>query len=309
MRGVILECRKRARAIHFSDGAFERIEPGHFDMLRRPRQQQLPPPQFLPQSDDTAAASAIYLAIQSTPSEAKSLLLELDAQAAVEETEVHAETSELPFQDRKQISEPQKQLLQQQFDQDIALQTVTSINMRKQPLPANTNDHDSVSTIQIVLQKITDLDKQFYRQNDIATTTQEAPNTFMQVKISTPSMSSTNKLIIVDELQGPNDPFKAALGHDELNDRMHTLACEVINIGKWPKLQILAGRATDVSNVVQATIKRISKDNNNDACNTINGQQIVLDVVKEQAVTGSNSAAMQASPISVSSQGSNGAEK
>ena len=63
-----------------------------------------------------------------------------------------------------------------------------------------------------------------------------------------------------------------------------------------------------MSTVVQAEIERSIKDNHNDACTTTNGQQNVLDVVRAQAATGSNSAATQASPISASSQGFNGSD-
>ena len=71
----------------------------------------------------------------------------------------------------------------------------------------------------------------------------------------------------------------------------------------------MAGTITDVSNVVQAEINRIIKDNHNNACITINnGQQHIIDVIKTQTVIGSNCMVMQASPISVSSQGSNGSD-
>ena len=104
-------------------------------------------------------------------------------------------------------------------------------------------------------------------------------------------MDSTHKLKTVDELQmqedplqGPNDPYMAALGYDDLRDKVHNWAMDVISIGKYPKPQVLAGRITDVSGIVQAEVERIKQNKANQTC-TNQDYQNVVDVVRKQNFT------------------------
>ena len=139
VRGVQLACGRRAKAIRRPDGRFERVNPGSCclaitngeptEILALPNGEPLatvagestttttrptqPPqrPQLQPthHADDLAsAASSICLAIQGTPSPEGNLLPKLEAQAEVE-------NSELPFQERRELFEANKQL---QFEQD-----------------------------------------------------------------------------------------------------------------------------------------------------------------------------------------------
>ena len=178
VRGMVLGCGKRAKAVRRSDGTFERVNLQHCLLAledRRalaledaappqPQPQQLPPPT----DDMAAAASSIYLKIQKdTPSpasskEAKCLMPELEQQAAIE-------ASELPLQDKIKLHENAiQQLVQQQFDQDTATQTVASINAGKRPLPPHNHDHDDK---QVLLDEIAYLKDQLQQRDTNKTTT------------------------------------------------------------------------------------------------------------------------------------------
>lgn len=321
VRGVLLAT-GRARAIRRQDGAFERIEPSQISAV--PAQvslsQRLSAP-LLPICDETAAASAIYFAIQNTPSQESErqsnvLLPEFEKESLAVNCandgneKLTVEKSELPFHDRVQIFEPQSAAHKlQQFDQDTAAAKLASIQMGKDLAGYNNHNSQSTTTIQLLLDRISELQRQL--QQHVQTTIAPAQSTPMQVKIFTPSMDSNNKLQIVDEvqghddpLQGHNDPYMAALGYDNLHDKVHSWAMEVINTGKWPKAQMIGNCITDVSSIVQAEVDRINKDKENEPC-TKQGYKDVLDVVRTQTNTAQRDASMQASPISMSSWGSN----
>ena len=94
VKGVMLAA-GQARAFRRQNGDFERVEPNQFQVVplevSMSNRMAGPPDNaqpLLPICDDTAAASAIYLAMQSIPasSERQSnvLLPELEAQAAAE---------------------------------------------------------------------------------------------------------------------------------------------------------------------------------------------------------------------------------
>ena len=323
VRGTISACKRRAKATRTANGAFERVEPKYLlavpyevSMTQRmasPRQQQQP---LLPLCDDSAAASAILLAIQgtlsSTVSDRKSnvLLPELEAQAAVEKneaivekTEDNVEKSELAFHDRVQLFEPHTTRQQQQFEQDTHIQTLASIQAGKQPLPPTNNDQEVISTILIILDRIAVLERRLDKQT--TTTNDNVEKIPFQAQISNPITNGATKLSQVDELHGPNDPYRNSCQYDSLADRIRSWALEVINIQNWPKAQMIGGRITDVTNMVQKEVERIIKDNNNGK-NITNGQQQLMDVMRTQTSIEKRSEAMQVSPISVSSGGSNG---
>ena len=100
VRGVYLAC-GRAQAIRRQHGDFERIDPSQLtavpvDISMPQRMAGQQPQPLIPQSDETAAASAIFFATQGTPSEISErqsnvLLPELDAQAVVEKAVVEKE--------------------------------------------------------------------------------------------------------------------------------------------------------------------------------------------------------------------------
>ena len=221
------------------------------------------------------------------------------------------EASELPFQERRELFEgnaqqqlPQQQSIQQmQFDQDTATQTLASIQMGKRPFRPINNDHEHDTTIQILLDKILQLQN---KVEQLSTTNKgAAQSTPMHHQISTPVGMGSAQLEKVDELQVPNDPYRAALGHEDLQAKIHNWALEVIKIQRWPKPQMVAGTITGVTNVVQAEVARITRENGNNIANTNSGYKDVLDVVQQQTNTKHPSVAMQASPISMSSGGSN----
>ena len=93
VRGLRLACNKRAKAIRFPNGAFERGNPNNCHFMLGPLQQ---PPllSIMHAADDlAAAASSICLAIQeNTPSPEPNLMPQLEQQAAIE-------ASDLPVQD------------------------------------------------------------------------------------------------------------------------------------------------------------------------------------------------------------------
>ena len=253
---------------------------------------------------------------QGTPSPEGNLLPKLDAQAEVENS---VEASELPFQERRELFEfnvqPQQQQQQPtqqqlQFDQDTAIRILASIKMGKRPTHPTNNDHehehDTTKTIQFLLDKVSHLQKTIEQLS--TTNTGGAQSTPMQVQIFIPVASNSAHLDAVSELQGPKDPFRIALGHFDLQAEIHNLAPEVINTGKSQKSQMVAGTITDVTNVVQAEVARITKENEQHIAITIisNGYKDVLDVVRRQTDTGRLNTATQASPIGVSSGGSNG---
>ena len=106
LRGMVLECGKRAKAIRGNAGAFERVNPSSCNVALGLPQPPQPP---RPVDDFTLAASSICLAIQEdTPRLAFNLMPELERQAIVE-------ASELPVQEKIQLHESrvQHQLAQQ----------------------------------------------------------------------------------------------------------------------------------------------------------------------------------------------------
>ena len=123
-------------------------------------------------------------------------------------------------------------------------------------MPPPTADQGSQGIIQILLDTIADLQRQLKDKTTI--TTNNVPNTAMQVQISTPTNSPT-KHDTIDELQGPNDPYQKALGHDDLSIKITEWAMDVIKTGVWPKSKIISGFTTDVTGVIQAEIERINK--------------------------------------------------
>ena len=234
VRGIALSCGKRARAVRRSDGTFERVNPGSCGFALTTTTTTTRPPQPRPQpqtthpTDDLASAvSSICLAIQGTPSPEGNLLPKQEAQVQVENS---VEASELPFQELREMFEanvqPQQQPTHQQlqFDQDTAVQTLPSIQMGKGTIHTINNDHehDTTRTIQFLLDKVS------YLQNTIeklsTKDTGRAQSTPMQVQISTPVGSGNAQLDTVDELQGPNDPHKAAFGHADLQSKIQNWA-------------------------------------------------------------------------------------
>ena len=212
------------------------------------------------------------------------------------------DASELPMQDKIQLWEHTiTQQQQQQFEQDLAVQTRASIQMGKRPLPPTDDDHGTTITVQILLDKIFELQAQLKQQT--TGTTGHTAQTLVHVQISAPTTIGIAKLSTVDELQGPNDPYKAALGHDDLSIKIKNWAKEVIEIGKLPKPQILAGKITDVSGVIQAEMERMNNSKENHTTNA-DSHNNVFDVVKSEMTNAQ--LAVQTSPISVPSNGSSG---
>lgn len=139
------------------------------------------------------------------------------------------------------------------------------------------------------------------QQNQINSThgTLQAFNEFQK---STP-INSLTKFDIVDNLHGPNDPYRPALGHDDLVSRITQWAMDVIEKGIWPKSQCLVGVLTDVTGVVQAEVQRLTKLKHNNAP-TYNGHNGVLDVARRHANANQSNLVIQASPNSASNDGS-----
>ena len=274
-RGAALACRKRARAIRREDGSFERVAPNQiiFALLDsdQPRLQPQPQPQqplaLPPPVDDLASAASsicLGLAIQGTPSPAKpnNFLPIMDAQAVVD-------NSELPRQEKIQLFENTVQ--KQQLDQDTAAAVWASTGFDKRPLPpinknhataSSSNDHTTIRIIQALQEEVQ------YPKNLIQKYTSTNNNgeqgTPLQILISIPVPYGPTKLSTVkeprgpiDPLQGPTDPYSPALGHENLQHKIHKWVVEVANIGKWPKPKIVAGIITDVIAVVQAEVTRI----------------------------------------------------
>ena len=67
------------------------------------------------------------------------------------------------------------------------------------------------------------------------TPTRRPQPTTMEVNIGTPISANNSKIIEVDALQGPGDPYKAALGHEDLGVKIRKWAIQVLEIGSWPK--------------------------------------------------------------------------
>ena len=153
----------------------------------------------------------------------------LEAQAVVD-------NSELPHQEKIQLFEgaglQQQQLAQQQFEQDTHAQTMASIHIGKRPLPPNDHDLPPINNDQAATETIQTLrEEAMYLKTLMQTYTSSAssdiPKARMQVHIATPGADEHTKSIPVDELQGPNDPFQAALGHDDLQNKVHGWAMEI----------------------------------------------------------------------------------
>ena len=308
VRGLRLACNKRAKAIRFPNGAFERVNPSSCNFILGPSQQ--PPLPIMNAADDfAAAASSICLAIHdNTPRPASNLMPQLEQQAAIE-------ASDLLVQERIQLH---KNKIMQQFEQDTITQTMASVHVGKRPPPPITtitttiphkllswiNDHNHNQPP--TLKGATGLYKSYwtryrsyignYNRNRIIL---QAP---MQVQISFLNNSHT-KPDIVDELHGLNDPYRPGLGHEDLAGKITTWATDVIENGIWTKSQVLVGVLTDVIGVVQAEVQLLIKQRHNNIVNC-NGHNGVLDVARRHAIADQHDLAMQASPISVSSDGS-----
>ena len=130
VKGILLKRGRRAHAIRNADGIFNMVRPGYYTMAiaisPRPPQPPQPPQQPLPMTDDIAAASSIFLAIQNTPSPIGNLLPQLEDQVAAEQATV--ETSELPLQDRIQFFErTATNNEEQQFEDEMAKTKLASI--------------------------------------------------------------------------------------------------------------------------------------------------------------------------------------
>ena len=137
---------------------------------------------MIPQCDDTAAASAIDLAIQNTPSETSErksnvLLPEFDAQAAVER-------SELPLQERIQLWE---QHAQQVEADKFAMEQLQRTQQGKRPQPQPT-DRTTDQIVKTLLERIDYLEGLLQRFTLVPTNSETtAP---MQVILATPTTTS-----------------------------------------------------------------------------------------------------------------------
>ena len=65
-----------------------------------------------------------------------------------------------------------------------------------------------------------------------------------------------------DQLQGTGDVWQKSVGYGDLNEKTHTWAVGVLETGRWPKPQMIAGSTADVIEVVQAEIDRIKQEKN-----------------------------------------------
>ena len=154
VKGTIESCKNRARAVRRDDGAFERVAPQPIGFVHRPA--ALPPPQLsqpptVPTGDLGTVASSICLAIQGTPSPASNvehcLLPGLEAQAAVDASELPVQEEIQLFHGVLQSQQPLVLLQQQQFDEDTAAQKLASIHDGKRPLPPTiAQPHDNSTT-------------------------------------------------------------------------------------------------------------------------------------------------------------------
>ena len=303
VRAVVLACKTRARAIRRPDGSFEQVEPNQIIFARLEDAQPQPLQQRPPTDDLIAAASSIYIAIQNTPSPAsnigvKSFLPELEAQAMVDNSaHTVVDNSELPHQEQIQLFEGT--MLQQQFEQDTAAQVWTSIGMGKRPFPPINNDHATASTNNdhTTVRIIPTLQEEVQYLNILiqkytSTNNNGEQSTRIQIPISTPVQHSPTKLSTVEEsqgpidpLQGPTDPYLFALGHEDLQHKIHGWVIEVLQIGMWPAPQIIASNITGVIGVVQVEVTRVQKNQiGNKVLDDANDE--ILRAVKRQTTIG-----------------------
>ena len=163
------------------------------------------------------------------------------------------EKSELPVQEKIQLYENvlQQQQQRQQQSEESVVQALARTHVGKRPLPPTTNDHDTdtVGTIQLLLAEVMDLRNQLQKYTEGSTL--KVPQQPMEVNIATPDDNNRTTTVIMDNIQGPKDPWGVVLGHDDLHTKINQWAVEYIETGKLPKPQIVVGTITDVIGVVK----------------------------------------------------------
>ena len=238
--------------------------------------------------------------------EAQAAAEQATAQAAVEQATVEA--SELPLQQRMQLFEPRKEIVDedQQFEDDMAKTKLLSLEDGKRPLD---KADDKANIIQLLLDKVSHLENLI--KTNANTNAASSATGFVQVHIATPTKEPTtttptvdgDMVPLTDELQRLGDSWQSALGHDNLGFKIHRWAQDVINNGKRPKSQIINGTIADVTAVVAAEVERIKNRqqtniNNDDEGDKLNG---ILNALHSAAGGKQNNAVLQHSPSSVSS--------
>ena len=339
VRGIVKSCGRRATAIRRPDGAFEMVLVEYYAVAgREPAVQRQPlpledrkpaaQPQPLPLDDLASAASSICLAIQSHVPAGR-LLPAYEAQATLEES---IDVSELPYQEKRDLFEAivqqQQQQQQQQtaiqqqlqFDNDMAAQKLASYGMGERPLRPTENDHNhdhnhdhndnnttTIYKLQSEVSQLKDLLRQCMAsmQNGPSTAaTQGTTTNTMHANIATPSQDEKDNSVALDPLQGPGDPYRPALGHEDLGTKIRKWAVQVLETGVWPRPQILPGSITDVTGIVQLEVDKIRKEkqhSDNIGDNNDDKFKDVLSTIQQVAVGNDANTNAQNSPISMSS--------
>ena len=127
----------------------------------------------------------------------------------------------------------------------------------------------------------------------------------MQVNIVTPSSFEDGKSVALDPLQGPVDPYRLALGHEDLGAKIRKWAMQVLETGVWPKPQMVAGSISNVTGIVQAEIDTIKKERQFDSRINANGFNDILQALPHNGVIQPISQNIPGSPDSAYSRNSN----
>ena len=304
VRGIMHSCGKRATAIRRPDEAFEMVRPGtyHFALMDATRQTSAAPLALMDATHQTPAATAAegignqVLAITNTPSpEApkENLLPRMDEQEQLGAAQLPAgqlpaaqaqlDTAQLPpVQERIQILKKHK-LNDDDEDRQKAIDDneIARLNKKaigKQPIQPDKEHDDIIAIINALLERVAYLEANQNTGGNNATSPKTPLQIFaggdstkipLQVPIDTQKFKITNTNGDTDPIRGNGDSWLKSMGHEELGEKIHKWAVEVMETGKWPKPQVLAGSITDVIGVVEAEIDRIKREKRTDKDNNL----------------------------------------